>query len=195
MPWRAAAWLLVFLVCAPAVSEAHHNKGLPHYGYFENYPQVPTQEFIDEVGRWEVGVVLFNFQGMDRRTSDTPSDVRFFAYAYDIDGGRGYKGPLSLRVEHDGEAVASFDRLEPDSEGVYVGRQAMPVSGTYTLWFDLEPESGSVSVPLEFEVDLDVDRIDWAVLGGAATLLGGLFLLALSGRKLRRFRRAPAVLE
>ncbi len=45
----AAAWLL-----AVSAASAHHFKGLPHYNYFENYPQVPEEEFIGEVGDYEV---------------------------------------------------------------------------------------------------------------------------------------------
>jgi len=33
------------LVTAPS-TEAHHFKGLPHFNYFENYPQVPQEEYI-----------------------------------------------------------------------------------------------------------------------------------------------------
>lgn len=39
--------LMIFLglVTAPS-TEAHHFKGLPHFNYFENYPQVPQEEYI-----------------------------------------------------------------------------------------------------------------------------------------------------
>ncbi len=47
----ATAWFL-----ATGVSTAHHFKGLPHYNYFENYPQVPEEEFIGEVGDYEVSL-------------------------------------------------------------------------------------------------------------------------------------------
>ena len=176
----AAAFLGAFLFASTA--RAHHNKGLPHYGYFENYPQVPTEEFIDEVGRWEVGVVLFNFQGLQRKTSDTPDDVRIFAYAYDLQDGRGYHGPLTLHIEREGVRIATYDRLEPDQEGVYVTRHTMPASGTYTMVFELE---NGDQPGLEFEADLGADRVNWSILGGAGAILGGVFLLALVGRRKR----------
>ncbi len=42
--------LLLSIALAPATVSAHHFKGLPHYSYFENYPQIPQDEFV---GHWE----------------------------------------------------------------------------------------------------------------------------------------------
>jgi ferredoxin-type protein NapH len=194
LPWAGLALFgLLGLLAAPG-AEAHHNKGLPHYGYFDNYPQVPTEEFIDVVGRWEVGMVMFNFQGMDRKTSDTPDDIRIFAYVYDLEKDAGYKGPLTLSLATpEGEVINTFARLEPDQEGVYVVRQQMPGSGDFVMQFEFDLEGETHEVPLDFWLDLSVDRIDWWILGGAGTLLGGLFLFAALSRKDRAGRRAPAV--
>jgi len=180
----------VLLLVATAAA-AHHNKGLPHYGYFENYPQVPTEEFIDEVGRWEVGAVFFNFQGMDRRSSDTPADVRAFAYVYDLEENRGYKGALTLHIEGpDSVRFATHKRLEADEEGVYVIRQAMPASGDYRLIFEVGDHA---AVPLEFEIDLTAGRVDWWLLGGAGGGLLTLFGVAAAGQRRRGVRHAAPV--
>ena len=196
-PGAVAAILGVALgLAAGAPALAHHNKGLPHYGYFENYPQVPTEEFIDEIGRWEVGAVFFNFQGMNRRTSDTPDDVRIFAYAYDLETDRGYRGELTLHVQTvEGELVDSFDRVEPDQEGVYVVRATLPASGTYHLIYELEVDGSTTEVPLAFEVDLDADRVPWLPIGGGFVLVALLFAVAVAGRKDKTGRRAAPAQE
>ena len=191
-----AAVVLTLLALGASAAQAHHNKGLPHYGYFDNYPQVPTEEFIDEVGRWEVGAVFFNFQGLKRQTSDTPDDIRIFAYIYDLERDRGYKEGLTLHLETpEGERFATFNRLESDGEGVYVVRQQMPESGDYTLIFEFETDGATVAVPLDFDIDLSADRFDWYVLGGAVAVFAVVFGLAFAGRKKRGLRAAPAAIQ
>lgn len=196
VPWKAAGMLFCFALAAAApTAMAHHNKGLPHYGYFENYPQVPTNEFIDEVGRWEIGTVLFNFQGLQRRTSNTPDDVRFFAYVYDLKEDRGYKGPITLHLELDGERIATHSREASDEEGVYVIRQTVPSTAEYDLIYEFEVDGVVQSVPLEVYVDLDADSVPWAMIGMAGGALGLLFLISLAGRKKPTVRRSAAASE
>jgi hypothetical protein len=168
---------------------AHHNKGLPHYGYFENYPQVPTEEFIRIDGRWEVGATIFNFQGIEsRESSDTPNDVKIYAYIYDLQEDEGYTGPVRMEIVLDDQVVSSFERVEPDQEGVYLSRETLPQSGDYDLVFHF-PE-GQATLP--FYVDLAGDGANWVVLGGLGVALGGLFSLTLVGRKRRLARSASA---
>jgi ferredoxin-type protein NapH len=189
-----AALAAIAGLLAAGGAQAHHNKGLPHYGYFENYPQVPTEEFIDEVGRWEIGAVFFNFQGMDRRSSDTPGDVRVFAYVFDLQEERGYKGALTLHIEDaEGKRIGSYDRVESDEEGVYVIRQAMPATGDYQLIFDMDVDGEHVEVPLDFEIDLSAGSVDWWLLGGAAGGLLVLFGIAAAGRQGKGERSAAPV--
>lgn len=171
---------------------AHHNKGLPHYGYFENYPQVPTEEYIRVDGRWEVGATVFNFQGLgDRASSDTPNDVKIFAYVYDLEKDVGYEGPARITILHDGETVSVFDRVEPDGEGVYVSRETLPESGDYTLHFSFD--EGEASLP--FTVDLAADQVNWALFAGLGVVVLTALSLAVSGRKKRLARRSAAPAE
>ena len=172
-----------------ATALAHHNKGLPHYGYFENYPQVPTEEYVRIDGRWEVGATLFNFQGLDARaSSDTPNDVKFFAYIYDLENDEGYEGPVRMDIVYEGDVVSSFERLEPDGEGVYISRETLPESGEYELVFTFP--DGQATLP--FAVDLASDDVSWKLVGG---LVGGsavLFVLSIVGRRRRLTRHAAA---
>lgn len=183
--------LLCLWLASPAA--AHHNKGLPHYGYFENYPQVPTEEYVRVQGRWEVGVTIFNFQGLNQReTSTTPNDVKFFLYLYDLDADRSYRGPVAVDIVQGDARVSSFSRLEVDTEGVYITRETLPASGDYALVLHFESEEGAESVRLPFHVDLAIDQINWALLGGMGAGVAALFGLALAGRQRRLSRRAAA---
>jgi hypothetical protein len=183
-----AALLLVFLTAA-GPAEAHHNKGIPHYGYFENYPQTPVEEYVVIDGPWEMGAVIFNFQGLDRRTADTPNDVKIYLYLYDDRTGSAYEGPLEVEIWSDGEVVSTFERVKVDEEAVYSTRETLPRSGDY----ELLARVGEEQVSLTFQVDLASDRLPrgWiAGIGGSAALLIGLAALGRRRRRRRRRRRA-----
>jgi len=175
--------LLATLALTPTAF-AHHNKGLPHYGYFANYPQVPTDDYVAIDGHWEIGAVLFNFQGMERRNSDTPNDVKIYLYLYDLRDDRGYMGALDVDIVKDGEIVSSFERLQVDEESVYSTRETLPESGDYE--FVAHMADGDVRLP--FHVELASDQIDWWLVGGIATPVLFVFGLALYGKKRRRKR-------
>ena len=190
---RAAVAGMAVLALAAAPAGAHHNKGLPHYGYYENYPQVPTEEYIDFVGRWEIGATIFNFQGLDRRSADTPNDVKIFLYLYDLEAEQGYDGPLAVEIHRKGEVVSRFDRLQVDEEAVYSTRETLPASGDYELVAFVDPPGGGQAeqVPLRFHVDLSTDRIRWGLIAGLGAPVALAFALALFGRRRRRHRRRP----
>jgi ferredoxin-type protein NapH len=183
----AATVAVVVLASAGAAppATAHHNKGLPHYGYFENYPQLPVEEYVVIDGPWEMGAVVFNFQGLDRRTADTPNDVKIYLYLYDDRTGSAYEGPLTVEIRNGGEVVATFERVQVDEEAVYSTRETLPRSGDY----EIVARVGEETVSLEFHVDLSSDRLPVAWItgvGGSAALLTALTLV---GRR-RRYRRA-----
>lgn len=177
------------LSSAVPTAEAHHNKGLPHYGYFENYPQVPTEEYVRIDGRWEVGATIFNFQGIDaRESSDTPNDVKFYMYMYDLELDEAYVGPMRVDIVREGQIISTLERIEPDGEGVYISRETLPESGDYDLVFTF-PE-GNAELP--FAVDLAVDDINWGVLGGLGLGLLALFGLSMHGHDKRLKQHASA---
>ena len=183
----ALALLSVSAGAAPA--QAHHNKGLPHYGYFENYPQVPTEEYIAIDGRWEIGATLFNFQGLDRRTADTPNDVKIYCYLYDLKLDQNFRGAADFTIEYGGDVISRFDRLEVDEEAVYSTRETLPHSGDYVLVAHFDAHVAR----LPFHVELANDGVSWWVLAGIATPVLGVFLLALYGRRKRRRRAGPVI--
>lgn len=172
----------LFTLVGTSTALAHHNKGLPHYGYYENYPQVPTEEYVIIDGHWEMGATLFNFQGLDRTNADTPNDVKIYLYLYDLAADEGYGGPLDVSIMHDGEVVSTFERLSVDEETIYSTRETMPESGDYEL---VATVNGEV-VTLPFHVELASDRVSWTVIAIIVVPLVLLFGLALIGRRRRR---------
>ena len=176
--------LLVGLLPAPS-AEAHHNKGLPHYGYYENYPQVPTEEHITVQGDWEMGTTIFNFQGYAARDdASTPNDVKFYIYIYDLKRDANHLGAATFEISIDDEVVSRFHREKVDEEWVYSTRETVPRSGEYLLTAYLGPE-GTVREPtisMPFYIELHDDAIDWVFLGLLALPLLPLFVLALLGR-------------
>ena len=181
LPMIAATVLVSFLAVPTAF--AHHNKGLPHYGYYDNYPQVPTEEYVAIDGKWEIGATIFNFQGYERQDSDTPNDIKIFLYIYDLTADEGYVGPLAVEIRHRGEVISRFERLKVDEESVYSTRQTLPHSGTYEIAALL----GETEIVLPFYVEL-ADEIDWWLIAGITIPVLLVFGLALLGRRGRRKR-------
>ena len=176
--------MLLALVLWPHDAVANHSKGLPHYGYFDNYPQVPTEEYVAVDGKWEMGVVLFNFQGYDRRTSNTPNDVKIYLYLYDADAGANYTGPIDVEIRRNAEIVSSFRRVTVDEESVYATRETLPSSGDYQL--AVRPK-GEREIVLPFHVELASGGIPWRWITGLGLPAIAVLSLAIFGRT-RRFR-------
>jgi len=172
----------LMLLLVPATAFAHHNKGLPHYGYFENYPQVPTEENVVIKGRWEMGSVAFNFQGYDRRAADTPNDVKFFTYLYDLEADKNYVGAMDFEIRLKDRVVSRFSRDRVDTETIYSTRETLPESGDYLLVAIPRDVPKRVEIALPFHVDLGERKANWAIVGAIGLPVLALFVLALLGR-------------
>jgi ferredoxin-type protein NapH len=177
--------LCLVLLVLPAAAMAHHNKGMPHYGYYENYAQTPTEEFVAVQGKWEIGATIFNFQGLDRRSADTPNDVKIYLYLYDSEANASYQGPIDIEIRQAGELISRFERQQVDEEAVYSTRETLPRSGHYQLVAEVMGDR----VTLPFHVDLASDAMPWWQVGGIGVLLGGIVGLLLYGRRRPRRRR------
>ena len=176
--WGPVLAILIAITWSPGVVEAHHNKGLPHYGYFDNYPQVPVEEHVAIDGPWEIGAVIFNFQGLDRRTADTPNDVKIYLYLYDARTHSAYEGPLDVELRNGGKVVSTFERIAPDEEAVYATRETLPRGGAY----ELVARVGDEEVVLPFEIDLASDKIAWSWVAGIGTPVAIVAGFAAIGR-------------
>lgn len=175
------AWL-------PGPAVAHHNKGMPHYGYFENYAQVPSEEYLTIQGRWEMGATFFNFQGLDRRTADTPNDVKIYIYLYDRQAKRGWEERVEFAILQDGESIATFVREQVDEESVYSTRETIPRSGDYELVAQVDGDR----VVLSFHIDLASDGVRWRLIFALGLPAFVVFALAFYGRSRRKRPRMRA---
>ena len=180
---RAAAAMLVLLLSialAPATVSAHHFKGLPHYSYFENYPQIPQDEFVGQKGRYEFSLVLYDFQGLSRESMQQPDDVRLFVIAFDLLENEVYSGAARLAVL-DGERPVLVDLFDaPQEENVYSLHGALPPDGDYALDMRLLDEGLTVTIPFT----LSSQKVRWG-----RWMVGGLVgLLAISAVGARRAR-------
>ncbi len=174
--------MLIAFVWLPAPASAHHNKGMPHYGYFENYAQVPNEEFLSITDRWEMGATLFNFQGLDRRTAETPNDVKIYIYLYDLVAGRGWTGRADFSILDDDQTIAVFTREHVDEESVYSTRETIPHSGDFEIIAEVDGDR----VVLPFHVELADGGIRWGLIVGLTIPVAMVFGLALHGRSRRR---------
>ena len=124
----AGASLVVILLLAlgGGAAMAHHIKGLPHYGYLENYPQTPTREVRFDAPPYRVTLVAYVMEGLKRERSDTPDAVMVYVSVADGRNGKAHTGPLQVtfRPEAGGEPlVRTFKK--PLEETVYRMRVAL----------------------------------------------------------------------
>ena len=148
----AAAFVLA--AGRPTPSLAHHYKGLPHYNYFDNYPQVPYLEFSRETPRYAVYMTVYNFQGLKRELVESPEVVRFYLYIYDLAADTVYKGEASFEILADGRPLHRTGPMLPEQESIYVIEHRIDVQGDLVLRANVFSDDGSratVDVPFMIE--------------------------------------------
>lgn len=177
---------LVFLTALVLAgrAEAHHFKGLPHYSYFENYPQVPEEEFLGTAGDYEVSLVVYDFQGINRENVEDPDNVRLFLMIFNLGDSRVYGGKLTLDVLDRGKVIASQVFQSSELENLYAMSRELPEKGKYALRLTLHDE-GDLQCTIPFR--LSSQKVHWGpwVAGG----LGGLLLVAAVGARRARVRQ------
>ncbi|MHC4995171.1 MAG: hypothetical protein ACYTGQ_08980 [Planctomycetota bacterium] len=124
--------LLIYMsMCLTA--HGHHFKGMPHFSYFENYPQVPQEEFLAQVEKFEMSLVIYDFQGIQKIDAEQPDNVRFYLAIFNLLENRTYQGPLTLTLL-DGDTpvlTRKFDHSEEES--LYSFQKALPDKGDFSL--------------------------------------------------------------
>jgi hypothetical protein len=136
----------------------HHFKGLPHFNYFENYPQVPQDEFLGQEGEYEFSLVLYDFQGIQRDDTQQPDDARLYLIIYNLRENKVYNGPLTLEVLDRGEVTYTQDYASSQEESIYTLQQTLPSTGKYALRITfLQGDTGQAVIPFM----LSSQRIHW----------------------------------
>ena len=190
IPSRFPQWTIIAWWCAVVCSGlctiantpvmAHHFKGLPHFNYFENYPQIPQEEFLGQEGSYEFSLVLYDFQGLQRQTVDQPDDARLFLVAFDLLNNAVYDGPARLEVLDGNNPVITRDVESAQEESVYKLRGTLPVSGDYSLRITLIDENLATVIPFR----LSSQKINW----GSWIAIGLGCLIAVAAVGARRAR-------
>ncbi len=134
-------------------SKAHHYKGLPHYNYFDNYPQVPILEYIKETPDYEAFVTIYNFQGLDLGMVEAPNDVRFYVYLYNIEKGSSHLGPVNFDIYSHGKLIHKFIGMEQEEESIYTLRSTIKEQDDLLLKISFINEEGEeVVIDMEIEI-------------------------------------------
>lgn len=155
------ALALAFILFFAPIASAHHMAGLPHYGYTENYPQIPVTEQERNVDGYTVSLTSIFFQGIKRELSSIPFDSQFYVHIYKTTttsdtSKQGFKDPFNKEkpgaktegkisdnsytgvitlviMNEDGDKLVEYTLDTPSEEAVYRFRHYFKRSGTYSL--------------------------------------------------------------
>ena len=132
---------------------AHHYKGLPHYGYFENYPQVPYLEYIKETPEYELFVTVYNFQGFNLEQVESSDDVRLYIFIYDIEADKVFQRKASFEVLSRGNIVHKTGFIPPEQENIFVIQESIKEQDDLVLKVEFTDKNGApVKLELSFQI-------------------------------------------
>lgn len=188
-PWTrrglAGLALAALVGLAPFAADAHHIKGMPHYGYLENYPQTPTYEKRAAAPPYEVSVVAYVLEGIDRDRSETPNDAMIYVSLAEQGSRKPYKGRLEVELRPVGGGAAIRRSFKaPLEETVYRLRATLAADDYDVVVRVPEPETiGVVRLSLGA-------AINWWLISSLAV---GAFAVAWIGAVVYRRRRVSVV--
>lgn len=184
--WGASLILAALVALQPL--QAHHFKGLPHYNYFENYPQIPEEEFLGQSGKYEFSLVVYDFQGIDRSKLEAPDTVRLFLVVFNLETSAVYIGPATLDVLDGDEIIYSERQESAELENLYSIHQDLPETGDFSLRVTLH---GRGDMKCDIPFTLSSQKVHWG-----PWVAGSLFaLIAIAAVGARRARVAKDRLE
>lgn len=142
--------ILLFLIQSPMF--AHHFKGLPHYGYFDNYPQIPQMEFLGQSGNYEISLVIYDFQGINLEDAQHPEEVRLYSVVYDLKNNTVYTGPAKVQILDRGKILEEKIQENAEEESIYQINRKLDDKGEYSLRLILQEDNNfEVVVPFILE--------------------------------------------
>ncbi|MCO4781544.1 MAG: hypothetical protein KC646_04415 [Candidatus Cloacimonetes bacterium] len=173
--------LLILLLIVQTQSFCHHFKGLPHYGYFENYPQIPQTEFLGQSGKYEISLVIYDFQGINLEDAQHPEEVRLYSVVYDLKENTVYKGPAKVQILDGGRLLEEKIQPQAEEESIYQINRKLDDLGDYSLRLILQDDNNyQIDVPFV----LESQKTHWGKWISIALLLL-LILTAIGARKKR----------
>ncbi len=149
--------MVLLLVVVPPLA-AHHFKGLPHFNYFENYPQIPQDEFLGQSGDYECSLVIYDFQGIDKREAEMPDKVCFYLVIFNLRENSIYAGAIDMDIMDDDKIVYSEHKNQAVEENIYTTQRNLGDDGDYALRVRLADGKGTeIMVPFV----LSSQKIAW----------------------------------
>lgn len=204
LAYRSIAVLLFIVILFAADANAHHISGLPHYGYAENYPQVPLTEQRIETHDFIVSLTTVFFQGINPELSDIPYDTQFYVHIsnkamigktsairfknpFDPDTEKtgseeivvepSYKGRQVLIISDNEEReIGRYSLNTVSEESIYRMRHYFDRPGKYNIRVDFFPDGKkeTVTFPVKIGVEKNIAPTALKVIS-AMTVFGLLF--------------------
>ena len=143
---RNKAIIYVLGLFLPLLIYSHHYKGLPHYSYFEHYPQIPVEEFLGQAGEYEMSLVIYDFQGFSKKDVEQPDDVRLYLIIFNLQKNKVYNGRVLLEIMNGDQVIHSIEQEKAAEENVYHTNRKIPEGGNYSLRVTLKDENNISSV-------------------------------------------------
>ncbi len=181
MKARSIIFILIITLAGTEMLMAHHFKGLPHYNYFENYPQIPEEEFLGQSGNYEFSLVVYDFQGINREKVEQPDNVRLFLVIFNLLNNKVYQGRTTLEILDRNEVVHSSYFPTAELENIYSIHRELSDTGKYTLRITLHDE-GDQTCLIPFT--LSSQKIHWGKWIGISLILF-IIIVAIGARKAR----------
>ncbi|MCP4600381.1 MAG: hypothetical protein GY847_07595 [Proteobacteria bacterium] len=166
---RAAVLIVILSVISivPSDALAHHYHGLPHYGYFDNYPQVPIEEFIAGEGRFELNFTLYNFQGMQRADVNQPGDTQIFLVIFDLKNKKTYGGVAEIAI-HSGQKLVAKWNQKAEQESIYFINTQIPNDDDLKMEVRFQGPDGKpviISSPFNLPGEGSTSTLGWLSFG------------------------------
>ncbi len=178
---RVAPVLALLLMFSASPLFAHHFKGLPHYNYFENYPQVPEEEFLGQAGNYEMSLVIYDFQGIQREHVEDPENVRLFLVIFNLLDSKAYHGELTFEILDGDQTIHSERFSRAEQENLYSIQRQLPDTGNYSIRLILH-EADNLECVIPFVLSTQKTHWGrWIALG----LLALVTITAIGARKAR----------
>ncbi len=168
LKWQILLIFICIFTLTP-FSKAHHYKGLPHYNYFDNYPQVPILEYIKETLNYEAFVTIYNFQGLDLGMVEAPNDVRFYIYLYNIKKGSSHLGSANFDIYSHGKLIHKFIEMEQEEESIYTLRSTIKEQDDLLLKITFINEEGEEVV---IDMAIEITESFWDKYGLYFAIVG-----------------------
>ncbi|MDP6523581.1 MAG: 4Fe-4S binding protein [Kiritimatiellia bacterium] len=174
------------LMAAPSVATAHHIRGIPHYSYQENYPQVPLFEEFRDAGPW---TLQFTFWPIP-----TQKALDLALYVKHTTTGNPYDDAVTFRVYQHGEDLSEGNhpfQAYANPRHIHKVGWVYEEDGIYYAQISLGEGDQAISETFRFQVGKV--KPNYLVLGGAGAAVFALITIVAIIKKRQTSGQVPGV--